>query len=309
MPKVVPAFNTNDGEIKAMWGNIGREETLAVMQIARRMYDDEATKEDTSLQFSYKGQCVPSRVLDVVNQDQFLTWLTYVPAMNALVLSFRGTANKGNAASDVNYFKTACVLDGLECGQVHRGFYNLWNSHRLSIKSTIDSFAQAHQISLVYVAGHSLGGAVAQIAALDLAHSHADMKSQIMHVHLVTFGTPRTGDEKFSSMFNAFRPSPLTIQRFAQTHRVLGYDMPDAVTTVPLASMGFKHVGGDELTTYVACSTCKTNKRIVLHLHSAARYVETLRVLWGHLTLMPCGTRCRPIDDSDESTPTVPMLR
>ena len=73
----------------------------------------------------------------------------------------------------------------------------------------------------VVVTGHSLGGAVATIIAAQLQDHHAP-------VHLVTFGSPRPGGQKFR-------------ERLRVPHHRFVHGM-DVVPHMPLAAFGFRHV-------------------------------------------------------------------
>lgn len=104
-------------------------------------------------------------------------------------------------------------------GQVHSGFlkaYNdFWNVHR---KEILD--LTTHRS--LFLTGHSLGAAIATVAARDLQLIRA----------LYTFGSPTVGDADFARGFQAIG---LPVFRFVHEH--------DLVTTVPLPEMHYQHVG------------------------------------------------------------------
>jgi hypothetical protein len=81
----------------------------------------------------------------------------------------------------------------------------------------------------IFVTGHSLGGALAAVAALELAK---DPGASVMAVY--TFGMQRPGDEQFKLSYDG---------RLGQTtYRLVQGD--DIVPTVPPSSpLGFRHVG------------------------------------------------------------------
>jgi predicted lipase len=77
--------------------------------------------------------------------------------------------------------------------------------------------------------GHSLGGALATIAALDVQYNITQHTGQAIRAY--TFGAPRVGN---SALVNSFR------QRVPDSHRfVYGWDI---VTRVPRLWQGFEHV-------------------------------------------------------------------
>jgi triacylglycerol lipase len=99
---------------------------------------------------------------------------------------FPGTASLRDAWTDVKIRKERWTING---GRVHRGFANayrgVWDaiSHRLPFNSRL------------IIAGHSLGGALATLAADTLNGPH--------HVEGVyTFGSPRVGNATFARNYN-----------------------------------------------------------------------------------------------------------
>ena len=89
--------------------------------------------------------------------------------------------------------------------------------------------------------GHSLGGAIAQLAAIEFAQLG-------YNVTLVTLGSPRVGDSNFADLLNR------SIQRIYRiTHS------RDPIVHVPYVFMGFLHAGPEvfyqDLYAYNICNT------------------------------------------------------
>jgi triacylglycerol lipase len=133
--------------------------------------------------------------------------------MNGIhVLSFRGTevTQKSDVLADLKAGKNleACG------GKVHVGFKGeinkVWPAITVSL-ANIDS---------VYVTGHSLGAAMATIAA-------SRMQTKVKA--LITFGSPRVGDKEF-------------VKSVAVEHYRVQNNCDD-VTKVPFRLMGFDHHG------------------------------------------------------------------
>jgi triacylglycerol lipase len=133
--------------------------------------------------------------------------------MNGIhVLSFRGTevTQKSDVLADLKAGKNleACG------GKVHVGFKGeinkVWPAITVSL-ANIDS---------VYVTGHSLGAAMATIAA-------SRMQTKVKA--LITFGSPRVGDKEF-------------VKSVAVEHYRVQNNCDD-VTKVPFRVMGFDHHG------------------------------------------------------------------
>lgn len=121
-------------------------------------------------------------------------------------------------------------------GEVHRGFYRTYTrkdrgrlvdlnpkndrpSMSAVVKKTIEGLSNS-QVSQIFVAGHSLGGALATLAAL---HIYKEKASKLPSPILYTFASPRVGDQKFAQNFNN-----LECYRIANSE--------DIVPTIPLAN-------------------------------------------------------------------------
>ena len=128
------------------------------------------------------------------------------------VLSFRGTevTQKSDVLADLKAGKNieACG------GKVHVGFKGEINKVWPAIEKAIAG------IDTLYITGHSLGAAMATIAA-------SRVQSKV--TALVTFGSPRVGNQEFIDNLNI-------------THYRVQNNCDD-VTKVPFRLMGFRHHG------------------------------------------------------------------
>ncbi|RVW38708.1 hypothetical protein CK203_077483 [Vitis vinifera] len=59
----------------------------------------------------------------------------------------------------------------------------------------------------VYVTGHSLGGALATLLALELSSSQL-AKRGVISVTMYNFGSPRVGNKRFAEVYNEVIESP-----------------------------------------------------------------------------------------------------
>jgi triacylglycerol lipase len=134
-----------------------------------------------------------------------------------IVLCFRGT--EPTEISDLKADLNAWPDRGEVGGLVHDGFQTEVDKIWGSILKTVSS--KTHASKKLTMCGHSLGGAMATLAASrlkDRVHS------------LYTFGSPRVGNKKF---VNAIKD--LTHYRFVNNN--------DIVPTVPFMWMGYRHHG------------------------------------------------------------------
>ncbi|MGG6311474.1 lipase family protein [Paenibacillus macerans] len=105
-----------------------------------------------------------------------------------IVVAFRGTSSTTNWIADViatqqkfKWSKEACLT--------HRGFTGIYASARRQVMSALRRLPENKTL---YVTGHSLGGALATLCALDIAANTERVPV------LFTFGSPRTGDPDFA---------------------------------------------------------------------------------------------------------------
>uniref|UniRef100_A0A0V0IF89 Putative ovule protein n=1 Tax=Solanum chacoense TaxID=4108 RepID=A0A0V0IF89_SOLCH len=92
--------------------------------------------------------------------------------------------------------------------QVHSGFLSAYDSVRIRLISLIKKAIGYRDDDLdtpnkwhVYVTGHSLGGALATLLALELSSSQL-AKHGAIRVTMYNFGSPRVGNKKFSEVYN-----------------------------------------------------------------------------------------------------------
>lgn len=102
-------------------------------------------------------------------------------------------------------------------GGIHAGFLKAWRD----VESEVNKLAKNYR--RLFLTGHSMGSAVATVAARFVDHP----------CDLVTFGSPRVGDEEFCGKVRE-RCGPYC------DRIVHGHDM---VPTLPPESMGYRHVG------------------------------------------------------------------
>lgn len=112
----------------------------------------------------------------------------------ASVLAFRGSGSAVDWVSDFIAQQTA-YRPVKNAGLTHKGFTDIYMSARISI---LDILKKLPPEKPLFITGHSLGGSLATLAAIDLAYNSA-FTSPIVY----TFGTPRVGDPKFVSTYNA----------------------------------------------------------------------------------------------------------
>lgn len=138
--------------------------------------------------------------------------LYYHAARKGLYVTFRGTHNMENAITDLKYFQeildVSVFLPPSDVGWkestpvVHSGFHAAYLCLRprllMAIKEALSSLTHCTDVICV---GHSLGGALANFAALDISINKAQFRPN-WNSGLVTFGAPMVGNQAFVDYCN-----------------------------------------------------------------------------------------------------------
>jgi hypothetical protein len=185
-----------------------------------------------------------------------------------VVLSLRGSNNIRNYITDVVFAWSDCDLTG-GC-KLHAGFLQAWDEIKDRITAAIKKARRRRPNYRLVVTGHSLGGAVATVAA-------AHLRAAGLAVDLYTYGSPRVGNDAFAIWFGRQRGGEWRV-----THE------DDPVPRLPPLFLGYRHTspeywlfGGESATTSytvshisvcrgianVDCNAARWNTDPVAHLY------------------------------------------
>jgi triacylglycerol lipase len=132
------------------------------------------------------------------------------------MLAFPGSLEIMDWIEDAEFVKVK--RDGM--GWIHNGFADMWDRLKIQVEMKLD------RTKPLYIVGHSLGGAVATVAALALHNKGFKIDG------LYTVGSPRVGNSEWKKKFN---------ESGIEYHRIVNGD--DIVTTVP--KLFYYHVGNE----------------------------------------------------------------
>lgn len=157
--------------------------------------------------------------------------------------------NRNNNGTEQQHQCTNCT--------VHMGFLESWKQARKLVLPVLLNARQAHPDYPVHVVGHSLGGAVACLAALELrlALGWEDLT-------VTTFGEPQAGNEGFAAfvddVFDLAEKEPLpgddadddvVVADEEETQKQRSYrrvtHVGDPVPLLPLSEWGYRPHGGE----------------------------------------------------------------
>jgi len=182
----------------------------------------------------------------VFNFFDLQAFVGYNAASRHVVVAFRGSSNIANWISNLAFGKTPYALCNNACS-VHTGFYDLWKGLRANMVAAVKGLAAIYPQSTLVVTGHSLGGAIALHAALDLKASVSGFRDYQFY----NFGEPRIGDEAFAAYAARVLPN-------GRQNRIV--HKADPVPHLPPMSFGFRHASreiffnNDGKTSFVECN-------------------------------------------------------
>jgi hypothetical protein len=169
--------------------------------------------------------------VSVLQSDRACGLSVFDPVHNVLVTSFRGTIDPADVVTDADFLRSPCAsrasdseLDGGM--QVHRGFLEVFLSVRDALDAIIDALdaKAADTPPRLIFTGHSMGGALAALAAVYYRHRTPC---------LVTFGAPSIGNAAFEQALSS------GVQPFG------GIRVWNELDTVPYLAqvVGYRHAG------------------------------------------------------------------
>ncbi|KAK9818417.1 hypothetical protein WJX72_012370 [[Myrmecia] bisecta] len=134
---------------------------------------------------------------------------------DTIVISFRGTASLANVITDLQVWRATYpaaqprVCLGAQ-PMVHKGFLASWQANGLDqrvlqcVTNIVSQRKACAPTCQVYITGHSLGGALATLAAFDIQQQLQGQHS--LQVCCYAYGAPRTGNHAFARLYNKVVP-------------------------------------------------------------------------------------------------------
>ena len=151
-----------------------------------------------------------------------MAYAGYSQSLNKIIVVFRGTTQILNWVQDFTY-KQVLYNRCSRC-QVHEGFYLSYMSIAQELYKAIERIQFYHPGAKLLVTGPSLGGVLANIAAIQL-----QIRFQTV-AELHTFGGPRAGNQDFAMFVQ---------NRIPKIYRVV--HNRDIVPHLPLLSQNYRH--------------------------------------------------------------------
>lgn len=202
--------------------------------------------------FNSEGIKLPNNVMfwDFDNFEGF-----YFLDNNKLYIYFNGTNELSDWFDNFNAIRMDLIISDNFCGQVHKGFYNYYENVRESFLKLVNDNIN---VSEIHITGYSLGGSCV-IGALE-----ASFITNCPPITVVTFGSPRIGNLKFT---NTFKNRIHKSTRLVNDH--------DPVPKVPLP-IRFQHVHELNLlqNNTIYTSLCKRWFHTMSHFFIKSGFIE-----------------------------------
>ncbi|KAI1208906.1 alpha/beta-hydrolase [Annulohypoxylon truncatum] len=177
-------------------------------------------------------------------------------SQEAIIVAFRGTYSITNTVIDLSTIPQEYVpypspdQDESEAPKepkytchnctVHMGFLTSWKIARTVVLPALEPLRERYPDYPIFLVGHSLGGAVAALAALELKVISGWDKMAV-----TTFGEPRVGNDGFVEYLNsAFELGGVEKPIEAQTYRRVTH-VDDPVPLLPLSEWGYRSHAGE----------------------------------------------------------------
>ena len=218
------------------------------------------------------------KVISVVEEMGGRALVGYNPDYNAIFVSYRGSEDFMNWVDNVQITQTFPYMDMPEVG-VEKGFYKVYSYLLPGVLEGIENTAVQYGTSKVMIQGHSLGS-IATLLAFEMAR---DADSEYDVYSLVTFGSPRIGNQAF---VDAFKKQDI------DSIRVTHWD--DIVPHLPQELLEYEHIPNEvwyneENSQYMECNDrdkedkhC-SNSCAPLHCTSKSDHMYYLNVSMGSL--------------------------
>jgi hypothetical protein len=150
-------------------------------------------------------------------------FVVYDPSTDSVVVAYIGTYNLQTLFQDFELTRTHFPNTTGDV-HVHKGWYDGWRDLRGLVFMGVASALDSHPNATVWCTGHSLGGSLAELTAVDLA------VSLDLPVRSYTFGTPRVGNEAWAALV-----AQSLVAYYRVTHR------QDLIPLYPPRSAGYHH--------------------------------------------------------------------
>ncbi|KAJ3078457.1 hypothetical protein HK102_004495 [Quaeritorhiza haematococci] len=194
-----------------------------------------------------------------------------------IIVSFEGTDTPQEWGINLNINMSDCVIPGgANVGKAHSGFQTAWADVRAGVEAEVNRLlATATGPVNVALTGHSLGGAIARLAAIEFNTKKMPLND------VYVFGTPRLGNAAFEAAFEAAKQPGQSFVEVAQVNpdtglfRFLPKEI-DPVTLIPIPLETLDYADSQTPSFQVPCLNVEGQRCGFLELHNMRNYVRNV---------------------------------
>jgi predicted lipase len=158
---------------------------------------------------------------DTLKNDNCVAFTAVTHSNKAIIISFRGSEDLEGIMEIIDVIKVPPTAEFGGKAKVNHYFYNAFNDLWTSgIKDDFLSLKNKNPNYELWITGHSLGGAMASLAAATIATSNLFPLDKIK---LVTFGEPRIGDKTYAELHDSLIPYAY---RIIHNHDIFPHEPP-----------------------------------------------------------------------------------
>jgi len=148
----------------------------------------------------------------------------------AIVVAFRGSSSVKDFIVDGEAWMSDLIWSVNDCiASVHHGFLSAFESVNVEVVKKVRDLLAQYPDAQIYITGHSLGGALAVLCALEFK------RQKLPVAEVITFGQPRVGNQVFADIYDASEGLK------SITWRVVNQN--DIVPRTPGVLLGYRHCG------------------------------------------------------------------
>ena len=164
--------------------------------------------------------------IDLLSQYNELVVFGYNIDYEQIFISFRGSTNIPNWINNIKF--TQIQPYNNTNISVEKGFYNIFKNLKDEVIDTLNNIKLKYKTEKILITGHSLGGALSTLLAFEMLYINNYNANDII---LITFGSPRVGNEEFTTLINNYH---------IYSNRITHYY--DIVPHIPQQFLKYNHI-------------------------------------------------------------------
>jgi hypothetical protein len=176
-------------------------------------------------------------------------YIGYDSKSNTIILVFTGSQSIVNWLYNLD--AAFIPFPDVPNAEIHKGFYNSWQYARPTVIAMLDALFYQYPSASLSISGHSLGGAVANIARIDLATAKQAFEIYDYQGDMMVFGG-NSFDVPFNQLYSSISSSPMAKKlttftgKYKLAQNTYSFGAPRVGNTV-LADWAMSLIGKDGL--------------------------------------------------------------